>query len=333
LPGLLLLDRRLDEAREVLCTFASAQQDGLIPNRFSDYGDGCDYNSVDASLWFIHAAASYMDAGGEAGTWNRVLAPACERVVDAFAHGTRFDIRMDEDGLITAGNPTTQLTWMDAKQGDVVFTPRHGKPVEVNALWYHALCLLSRRSRNADTFAAMARRVAESYPAVFWNSQRKCLYDCVRPDKADDAIRPNQIFAVSLPHSALTPGQQAAVVACVRRHLLTPYGLRTLGPGEPGYRGRYGGTAFERDAAYHQGTVWAWLIGPFVEAFLRVNAFSDAAKARCRRMLGPLVRHLDDAGLGSVSEVFDGDPPHSPGGCPAQAWSVAELRRALALVG
>ena len=224
-------------------------------------------------------------------------------------------------------------TWMDAKQGDVVFTPRHGKPVEVNALWYHALCLLSRRSRNADTFAAMARRVAESYPAVFWNSQRKCLYDCVRSDKADDAIRPNQIFAVSLPHSALTPGQQAAVVACVRRHLLTPYGLRTLGPGEPGYRGRYGGNAFERDAAYHQGTVWAWLIGPFVEAFLRVNAFSDAAKARCRRMLGPLVRHLDDAGLGSVSEVFDGDPPHSPGGCPAQAWSVAELRRALALVG
>ncbi|MBN1490172.1 MAG: glycogen debranching enzyme family protein [Phycisphaerae bacterium] len=332
LPGLLLLDQRFDEAREVLRTFASAQCDGLIPNRFSDYGDGCDYNSVDASLWYVHAADAYVTASGDEDTWRSVLEPACCSVADAFVNGTRFGIRMDADGLVTAGDPTTQITWMDAKCGDVVFTPRHGKCVEINALWYHALRILAERSRDPDHFAELSHRVRRTYAATFWNEDRHCLYDCVHPVEADAAIRPNQIFAVSLAHSPLEPAQQAAVVECVRQHLLTRYGLRSLASTEPGYHGRFEGGPFERDSAYHQGTVWAWLIGPFVEAYLRVRGYSDEARTECRRVLAPLIGHLDDAGLGSVSEVFGGDPPHTPGGCFAQAWSVAELRRAVALV-
>ncbi len=332
LPGLLLLDERFDEAREVLCTFASAQRDGLIPTRFSAYGAGCDYNSVDASLWFVHAAVAYLTASRDLATWRDVLQLACERVVDAFVGGTRFDIRMGADGLVSAGNPTTQLTWMDAKCGDIVFTPRHGRCVEVNALWYHALCLLAERTSDGGKYASLARRARRSYARTFWNEDCHCLYDCVRPGEADASIRPNQIFAVSLPHSPLEPAQQAAVVECVRKHLLTPYGLRSLAPSDPRYHGRYEGSPPQRDAAYHQGTVWAWLIGPYVEAYLRVHGFSLEAKAQCRELLRPLVAHLDEAGLGSVSEIFDGDPPYRPNGCIAQAWSVAELRRALAMV-
>ncbi len=331
LEGLLLLDGRFDDAREVLCTFAAAQQDGLIPNRFSDYGDGCDYNSVDASLWFIHAVDAYLAASDDINTWRDVLSLACERVIAAFRDGTRFDIRMEADGLVSAGNAGTQLTWMDAKHGDTVFTPRHGKCVEVNALWYHALCILAERSSNGGAYASLACRVKRSFGSAFWNPQRRCLYDCLRPGEADASVRPNQIFAVSLAHSPLDPDRQAAVVECVRSNLLTPYGLRTLAPSEPGYRGRYEGGPRERDAAYHQGTVWPWLIGPYVEACLRTRAFSEEAKTECRGLLEPLIRHLDEAGLGSVSEVFDGDPPHRPNGCIAQGWSVAELRRALAM--
>lgn len=332
LPGLLLADKAFEEARDVLCTFAGVQKEGLIPNRFSDYGGGCDYNSVDASLWYVRAANAYLIASGDHATWNDILAPACERVVDAFAAGTRYHIRMDDDGLITAGDASTQLTWMDAKCGDVVFTPRHGKAVEINALWHHALCVLADRSSRGERFAAMARRVRESFGLAFWNPQRKCLYDCVRPGESDGAIRPNQIFAVSLAPALLDAAQQQAVLACVREHLLTPYGLRSLSPSEPAYRGRYAGGPYERDGAYHQGTVWGWLIGPYVEALLRVHDFSADARREARQLLEPLIRHLDEAGLGSVSEVFDGDPPHKPGGCTAQAWSVAELRRALALI-
>lgn len=331
LPGLLLLDRQFDEAREVLCTFASAQRDGLIPNRFSDYGDGCDYNSVDASLWFIHAADAYRAASGDVDTWRDVLAVACEQVVSSFLRGTRFDIGVDADGLVTAGNPGTQITWMDAKHGNIVFTPRHGKCVEINALWYHALCILAERSSDGGRFASLALRVRRSFPTVFWNPARRCLNDCVRPGTTDASIRPNQILAVSLPHSPLEREQQAAVLAAVRQHLLTPFGLRTLAPTEPGYRGRYEGGPYERDSAYHQGTVWPWLMGPYVEAYLRVHDFADDAKAEGRRLLEPLLAHLDDAGLGSISEVFDGDPPHRPNGCFAQAWSVAEVRRAMAI--
>ena len=333
LPGLLLETGRLAEARQVLEVFASAQQDGLIPNRFSDYGDGRDYNSVDASLWFIHAADAYVEAGGDQTAWREVLGPACARVVDAFVAGTRFNIRVDDDGLVSCGDPSTQLTWMDAKTGDVAFTPRHGKPVEINALWYHGLCAMAARDASSDPkraarYRELASRAKQAFVHTFWNDAGRYLYDVVREGWGDPAVRPNQILAVSLPHSALDEPRQEAVLAIVENRLLTPYGLRSLCPKHPAYAGRYQGGPYERDSVYHQGTVWAWLIGPYVEAYLRVHGFSTEAKARMRRRLHPLIEHLDDAGLGSVSEIFDGDPPHTPRGCIAQAWSVAELLRA-----
>ncbi len=338
LPGLLLETGRFIEARQVLETFASTQRDGLIPNRFSDYGDGCDYNSVDASLWYIHAADAYCHASSDAWAWREVLGPTCERIVEAFAAGTQFNIHMDDDGLLSCGDESTQLTWMDAKHGDTAFTPRYGKPVEINALWYHALCILAERSgprdkRRGSWYTKLAERTRKALARDFWNAEGECLYDVVREGYRDAAVRPNQVFAVSLPHSALSKRQQRAVVDCVERELLTPYGLRSLSPRDPAYRGRYAGNSWDRDSAYHQGTVWGWLIGPYVEAYLRVHGFAPAAMGRMRSCLQSLVDHLDEAGLGSVSEVFDGDPPHRPGGCIAQAWSVAELLRAWRMTG
>jgi len=337
LGGLLLETDRFTEAREVLATFGSVQQHGLIPNRFSDYGDGCDYNSVDASLWYIYAADAYVRASGDSRAWDELLGPVCERIVEAFMAGTIFNIHTDADALVVCGDASTQLTWMDAKFGDRAFTPRHGKPVEINALWYHALCVLVEHSAGRDSGGAgryqeLADRVRQSFAETFWNDSAQCLYDVVRDDCRDAAVRPNQIFAVSLPHSPLDVDQQRAVLACVRRELLTGYGLRSLSPKDPAYCGRYGGGSFERDRAYHQGTVWGWLIGPFVEAYLRVHDFSPDALAEMRAHLSSLIAHLDTAGIGSVSEVFDGDPPHTPGGCIAQAWSVAELLRAWRMV-
>lgn len=333
LPGLLLETERFAEAIQVLEVFASAQQDGLIPNRFSDYGDGRDYNSVDASLWFMHAADAYVQASGDEYAWKEILAPACARVVDAFVAGTRFNIRVEDDGLLTCGDATTQLTWMDAKCGDIVFTPRHGKPVEVNALWYHDLMTLAERARRngssqAIDYLKLAENCRQSFVETFWNDDYQCLYDVVRSDWKDMAIRPNQIFAVSLAHSPLSQARQQAVLRCVERELLTPYGLRSLSPHHPSYRGRYEGGPFDRDSVYHQGTVWGWLIGPFVEAYLRVHKFSNHAKKQMRKQLRPLLEHLQTAGIGSISEIFDGDSPHTPRGCIAQAWSVSELLRA-----
>lgn len=333
LPGLLLETRRFDEAREVLETFASAQKDGLIPNRFSDYGDGCDYNSVDASLWYLHAAVAYCRASGSQRAWRDFLAQTCAEIVDGFLRGTMFNIHVEADGLVACGDASTQLTWMDAKYGDTVFTPRHGKPVEVNALWYHGLLALAGQvqadnPRLAARYRALAERAGESFRGVFWNVAGRCLYDVVRDGQGDPAVRPNQILAVSLPNSPLDDAQRQAVLARVESELLTPYGLRSLSPRDSRYRRRCDGNPYERDSAYHQGTVWSWLIGPYVEAYLRVHGRSPASKAQARRLLLPLIEHLDQAGIGSVSEIFDGDPPHTPRGCIAQAWSVGELLRA-----
>lgn len=337
LPGLMIARGRHDQARDVLRTFAEKQRNGLIPNRFSDYGDDCDYNSVDASLWFIHAADQYVRASGDEDSWREVLAPACAETIRAFDQGTEFDTAVDEDGLVRCGNPDTQVTWMDAKCGGVVFTPRHGKPVEINALWYNALCILAKRLMDTDAESAnrcseLAWLVRKNFGPTFWNDRDKCLFDCVRQDEIDASIRPNQIFAASLPHTPLPPDRQRAVVECVAQHLLTPYGLRSLSPKDPKYAGTYQGDAFQRDSVYHQGTVWAWLIGPFTEALLRVNDFSQQARHRATALLQPLIDHLGNAGLGSISEIFDGDPPHAPKGCIAQAWSVAEVLRARHLI-
>lgn len=335
LPGLLLATGRHDEAASVLCTFASAADGGMIPNRFDDRTGEAHFNSVDASLWFINAAFEYLDATGDTATVVERLLPAIRSILDAYQAGTRFGIHADCDGLIMAGDASTQLTWMDAMCDGIAFTPRYGKAVEINALWHNAL----RRTQqfcekealpDADRYGAMAEQVGRSFGPLFWNAERGYLNDSVLPDGAIDAsLRPNQIFAVSLPFTPpLTKAQQKAVVEVVKTELLTPYGLRTLGRRDPFYKGRYGGSPRCRDEAYHQGTVWPFLMGPFVEAYLKVNRFSDRSRQRAAEWLQPLLWHLtQDACLGSISEVLDGDPPHHPGGCPAQAWSVAELIR------
>lgn len=346
LPGLLLSTGRFDEAKSVLTTFASAADEGMIPNRFDDRSGTTYFNSVDASLWFINAAFQYLKATGDSNTFNKELMPTIRWIIESYHKGTRFDIHADTDGLITAGNYQTQLTWMDAKYEGLAFTPRCGKAVEVNALWYNALCLLAQFDgewdinnsehsvRGLNDYKSMADKVRTSFCELFWNESKGYLNDCILPDgTVEDSLRPNQIFAVSLGFSALSPSQQKAVVRAVRKQLLTPYGLRTLGVQNSRYHGIYTGPQQQRDEAYHQGTVWSFLLGPFVESFLKVNGFSRKSKKKAAEYIQPLLKHLTEDGcLGSVSEIFDGDKPHKPKGCFAQAWGVAELIRAYQLI-
>jgi predicted glycogen debranching enzyme len=321
LPGLLLVTGRFEQAREVLCVFAQYVSQGMIPNRFGDYTNEPEYNTVDASLWFIHAVFEYLRLSKDNASFEEILLPACKKIIEGYQTGTRYNIKMDPaDGLISQGDIHTQLTWMDAKCGDICFTPRQGKPVEINALWYHALVLMGMKE--------LAEKVATSFQKAFWISPFRGLADVLDGTRRDTAIRPNQIFAVSLPNSPLTGDQQAAVVEVVRRELLTPVGLRTLARSDPGYRGIYTGDQFHRDGAYHNGTVWPWLIGAFLEAYLKVNNRSTPAIAQAREWLSPLINHMNDEGaIGQIAEIFDGDPPHRPVGCPAQAWSIAEVLR------
>jgi predicted glycogen debranching enzyme len=321
LPGLLLATCRFEEARQVLSVFASYVSEGMIPNRFDDYTNEPHYNTVDASLWFVHAAHEYARLANDRHTFDSVLLPACRAIIDGYRRGTRFGIQMDPaDGLITQGDANTQLTWMDAKCDGIAFTPRQGKPVEINALWYHALVLLNEND--------LAAKVAESFRKVFWISPFRGLCDVVNDGQRDTSIRPNQIFAVSLPHSALSREQQQAVVEVVRRELLTPYGLRTLAPGDPKYHPRFTGPQRQRDEAYHNGTVWPWPMGAFLDSYLRVNDNAPDAIEQAKQWLMPLLDHMErQACIGQISEVFDADEPHRPGGCCAQAWSVAEVLR------
>jgi len=337
LPGLLLATRRFDEAKSVLLTFAQAANQGMIPNCFDDYADTVHFNSVDASLWFINAAFAYLAASGDRRTFSDQLLPVVVSIIDSYRHGTRFGIHADNDGLITAGDADTQLTWMDAKYDGVAFTPRFGKPVEVNALWYNALMLLARFYDDDNLhrdLGAEADKVKENFCRLFWNASWGWLNDCILPDgTADATLRPNQIFAVSLPFSPLDAAQQKAVVDIVKQKLLTPFGLRTLSPDDHRYQKEYAGRQSSRDRAYHQGTVWPYLIGPFVEAYLKVHSFGRKSKRDAERFIEPLLKHLiDDGCIGQVCEIFDGDPPHKPRGCFAQAWSVAELIRAYLMV-
>ncbi|MBN2210404.1 MAG: glycogen debranching enzyme family protein [Sedimentisphaerales bacterium] len=337
LPGLLLCTGRFAEAREVLATFAGALDEGMIPNRFDDYGGPPHYNSVDASLWYVNAAYQYFLVSEDHCTFNELFRSVLAEILTCYERGTRDNIHADTDGLITAGDEHTQLTWMDAKCGGIVFTPRYGKPVEINALWINGLNIMAETAHDdaeRQRWAEKAQCAEESFNRLFWNPAEKCLFDCIFPDgRPDGAVRPNQIFAVSLPFSPLSLPRQQDVIAAVRKHLWTPFGLRSLSPRDSRYRGRYEGDQFSRDSAYHQGTVWAWLMGPFIEAFLKVNKFSAEARKEAADMLEGLQQHLfDNACLGSISEVFDGDPPHRPGACIAQAWSVAELLRARRLL-
>jgi len=331
LPGLTLPTGRPEVAARILRTFAEHLSEGLLPNRFPEGGAAPEYNTVDATLWYFHALEAYRLATGDAD----LLRELWPRLIDIIAwhlRGTRHGIGVDPaDGLLRAGEPGVQLTWMDAKVGDRVVTPRIGKPVEINALWYHALTVMTRLGERVEDaalarrYAGLAARVRESFRQRFWFADGGYLYDVVDgPDGNDPSLRPNQIFAVSVSPDLLEPAMAAAVVVTCQRELLTPMGLRSLAAGQPGYVGTYGGGPVERDGAYHQGTVWSWLLGPFVLAHYRVHGRRDEAQA----LLAGIGSHLAEACVGSVSEIFDGDAPHRPRGCCAQAWSVAEILRA-----
>jgi len=339
LPGLLLSNGRFDETKSVLTTFAQAADEGIIPNRFDDNSDTTYFNSVDASLWFINAAFQYLNATGDSKAFTEELLPVIRWIMDSYYNGTRFDIHADADELITAGDSETQLTWMDAKFDGVAFTPRCGKAVEVNALWYNAICQLAQFYAQRDIDAAkhyrvLAERVAAKFCKLFYNESKGYLNDCILPDgTVDDSLRPNQIFAVSVAFSPLSAQQQKSVVNAVQKELLTPYGLRTLNVQDNRYKSIYTGPPRERDEAYHQGTVWPYLMGPFIEAYLKVNGFSRKSKKKAAEFIEPLMQHLTDEGcLGQICEIFDGDAPHKPRGCFAQAWSVGELIRAYHLI-
>ncbi len=334
LPGLTLPTGKHEVARSILRTFAKHVDQGMLPNRFPDAGETPEYNTVDATLWFFEAARAYLAYTGDLKFVRNELYPVFADIISWHVRGTRYGIKVDPSGLLASGEPGVQLTWMDAKVGDWVVTPRRGKPVEIQALWYNALCIMDdfagkfgddagqKRYRNMAAVASWA------FNRLFWNENTRCLYDVVNGGPPDPSIRPNQIFAVSLPHSMLSPDRAKNVVGKVQEHLLTSYGLRSLAPSDPQYRGRYTGDPTSRDGAYHQGTVWPWLLGPFITAYVKTNGGSEAARTQAAEWLAPLRDHLSDAGLGHISEIFDGDAPRRPCGCVAQAWSVAEVLRA-----
>jgi predicted glycogen debranching enzyme len=332
LPGLAIATGRLDVAREILTTYARHVSGGLIPNTFPDEGGKPAYNTVDAPLWFILAADAYAAASRDLSALAELWHPL-ESIVENFTRGTMNRIYMDRDGLVSAGSEYTQLTWMDAKVGDWVVTPRHGKTVEINALWHEALRAMARMAGLLDKspakFVDAAELTRREFNVKFWNPAKGCLYDVVRNGETDAAVRPNQIFALSLGEGGLLDVERAeSVLKTVEEQLLTPYGLRSLAR-EKGfcYHGRYEGGVLERDGAYHRGTAWAWLMGPYISAVWNTRGRNAATARYAEQTLKALEEHLDEAGLGSVSEIFDGDEPHEPRGCVSQAWSVAELLR------
>jgi predicted glycogen debranching enzyme len=305
----------------------------MLPNRFPDYGETPEYNTVDATLWMFHAVHELLRYTGDYDFVRTELYKPLADIIAWHERGTRYGIHLDSDGLLNAGEHGVQLTWMDAKVGDYVVTPREGKPVEIQALWHNALRVMadlaSKFGEPAESsrYASLADRARERFSQVFWNDSAGCLHDVVTADGPDSSIRPNQIFAVSLPYPLLSSDQAMRVVEVVEWELLTPFGLRTLAPRDPKYKGRYDGDPYSRDGAYHQGTVWPWLLGPFLSAYVKAHGGTDEARRRADQFLDPMRAHLFQAGLGQISEVFDGDAPHRPGGCFAQAWSVGEVLR------
>ena len=333
--GLCIATGRLEDARDILVQWAGVVSDGMLPNRFPDHGEAPEFNSVDASLWYIIAVADYLNAVERnpkltLNCHTEKLRAAVEAILTGYHDGTRFRIHADIDCLLAAGEPGYQLTWMDARVDGREITPRIGKPVEIQALWLNALAI---GSEFAPRWQPVLEKGRAAFAARFWNEDGGYLYDVIDCDhqtgKTDRLFRPNQIFAVGgLPLMLLPPERSRQVVEAVETRLLTPLGLRSLAPNEPGYVGHYRGGVAQRDSSYHQGTVWPWLIGPFVEAWLRVRDNSAEAKSEAReRFLPPLFEHLEHAGLGHISEIADGDPPHTPAGCPFQAWSLGELLR------
>ncbi|MCZ6678284.1 MAG: glycogen debranching enzyme N-terminal domain-containing protein [Candidatus Poribacteria bacterium] len=336
LPGLTLVTGRYEIAQGILRAFAQHCDQGMLPNRFPDVADEPEYNTVDATLWFFYAVAKYLEYTDDLDFIRDELWETLVDIIQWHLRGTRYNIRMGTDSLISAGMEGVQLTWMDAKIGDWVVTPRHGKPVEINALWYNALKVMEgliQRLGDAGAsteYAKLARTAQVNFNERFWNAEANCLYDCIDGEMPDASIRPNQIFAISLPHSVLSEERHRPVLDVVTRDLLTPVGLRSLSPNDEQYVGYYGGDPYHRDSAYHQGTVWGWLIGPFVTAYMKVNGKTSQSREAAKQFLAAFGGHLKEAGVGSISEIFDGDKPHTPRGCIAQAWSIAEVLRAYA---
>ncbi len=329
--GLCFASGRLADARAILLEWSTAVSEGMLPNRFPDHGETPEYNAVDASLWYVIAVFEYLQAQRKISDTERAqLLAAVNAILEGYSKGTRYRIHCDDDGLIAAGEPGVQLTWMDAKVGDWVVTPRIGKPIEIQALWLNALKLASTVD---GRWTPLYDRGKASFLARFWDETLGHLHDVIDSDhvagKIDSSFRPNQIFAIGgLPYSLIEGSRARRIVDMVEQRLLTPLGLRSLAPSEPGYKPHYLGDARERDSAYHQGTVWPWLMGPFIEAWVRVRGETDAAKEEASsRLLKPLLDHLGDAGLGHLPEIADAEPPHNPRGCPFQGWSVGEALR------
>ena len=341
LPGLTLVNGRSDVAKHVLEEFSKHVDQGMLPNRFPDAGEAPEYNTVDATLWFFEAVRSFLQFTNDDEFVRTKLYAVLRDIIDWHVRGTRYRIHVADDGLLFAGERGVQLTWMDAKVRDNVITPRHGKPVEIQALWYNALRVMSDLAGRFDDpeaqqrYHAMASKACVSFNELFWNEETGCLYDVVNDEPRDGStetrdasIRPNQVIAISLTNSILSKERATSILNVVERELLTPRGLRTLSPSDPHYIGRYEGGPSTRDAAYHQGTVWPWLMGSYITAYAKTFGHA-AAQTFFATWLDNFKEHLHEAGLGQISEIFDGDSPHTPRGCIAQAWSVAELLRAV----
>lgn len=334
--GLTLCTGRFEEAEEILLTFSNYIQNGIVPNMFPDDNASPLYNTADASLWYFIAVNRYLKYVNTKEAFDFIqtnIYPHLKDIVQAYQAGTDFHIYMAEDGLIHAGSDLDQITWMDVRVGEWVVTPRHGKPVEINALWYNALCIMNDLSQrfqdNDSSYLKLSEQVRASFQAEFWNPNQNCLYDVIEKDQKDDSLRPNQIYSIALPYSLLTSEQEKAVVATVYEELYIGCGLRSLSGKHPDYHGIYCGSLPKRDAAYHQGTAWSFLLGGFISAFLKINNHSAESIGEALTLLAPIRKHLTDTGcIGSISEIFDGDTPHTPRGCYAQAWSVGEILRA-----
>lgn len=327
LPGLCLSTGRFSDAEKILKAFAKSVDMGMIPNRFPDLGEEPEYNTVDATLWYFVAIYNYCNAVGKNTLAQKELWETLKEIIKFHENGTRYCIKEEEDGLLSAGEHGVQLTWMDAKIGDWVVTPRIGKPVEINALWYNALKIMEHfaPAKEKSYYAAKAEKTKNAFEVAFWNKSKGYLNDYVAPTYSEDSLRPNQLFAISLPFNLLNDAQAKKVVAAVEKHLLTPVGLRSLSPESEAYRPIYEGDQLSRDGAYHQGTVWSWLMGPYADAKLKTDP--EKGKEKVKKIMLKAFKHLEEAGVGNVSEIFDGQSPHTSQGCIAQAWGVAEWLR------
>jgi predicted glycogen debranching enzyme len=335
LPGLTLFTSNTAIAKSILQEFAHNVDQGMLPNCFPDAGGTPEFNTVDATLWFFEAVRAYVAKTGDEKFVRNQIYPVLKDIMDWHIRGTRYNIHMLENGLLHAGEQGVQLTWMDARVGDWVVTPRSGTPVEIQALWFNALKVmedLAIRFGNGESvkrFQTTSALVQGTFNRVFWNEEAGCLYDVVNGGNPDGSIRPNQIFAISLHHSMLSPAHAASVIEVVERELLTPYGLRTLNPANPNYKARYEGDQYHRDSAYHQGTVWPWLLGPFISAYLKVHGSNQTTREYARNLLRPLEAHLSTGCVGQIPEIYDASEPQLPRGCFAQAWSVAQIMQVL----